>query len=260
LDAVGAREDFMKAGGLTILLTVGVLAGGTAWGAEFPGRIDFVVVDRDSGAVLMEGEEILESDARAVTKKTVYRDTAGVVVQNESCRFRSSDLRLESYFFENIVSGELVRVENDDGELRVEHRINRTAPIVKSSGRWSEGNAFSKTLGHYVVRNLARLMAGETLDFGLLIPSRGEAFAFRVAVETPAGTDRLEVVLEPQSWIVRRFVARMSFVVRTGSAPVVEVFRGPSPVDSEPYRGRQVEIRFRYPETASTRESGKQAS
>jgi len=117
---------------------------------------------------------------------------------------------------------------------------------VRRSDRlaWGAETRLGKTLHHVIVRNWEVLAAGRAVSFDLLVPSRFESYRFRLIERPRSAAGHRVIRLEPESWLVRRFVAPMDFHYDHRRRAVK--YFGPTTVGFYDDPERRVEIRFSY--------------
>jgi len=196
------------------------------------------------------GELIVESPDGTVTKKTFYQSPGKPPVQREEIVYRLPSINIVKYRYENDESGELVEMNSTDGSnLAIRHRESKDAKIVEKNYKWGSSSAFGKTLVRMMASNWKTLVTDKKMmKVQLLVPSRGESFAFKVELvrKLIKGHEGSTIVqMEPDSWLVRQFVPLMKFYF-SGTPPQVYEFLGPSPVDSGKLKGKAMRVTFKF--------------
>ena len=207
-------------------------------------RIDFNIVDLKADRIIATGYEDIRFDGDSYTKETVYFTVAEEEVQRDVVRYRSSDLKVSDYRADNVVTGERVRVDVRGDRIDIEYRERASQPAKKDLRlEWTPRTLFGKTLHHVIVRNWDRLMAGETVDFDLLIASKFDQYAFRLRRDREA--DGTQVIrLEPQAWVARAVVPALDFYYGPDRQAVA--YEGPSTVTLADGAAENVRINFSY--------------
>ena len=207
------------------------------------------VFDPSSGRQLYTGGElIVEQPDGIVNKQTWYSPAdSKQIIQREEISFHLSDLRVKQYRFENNESGELVEAAISEGDkLLIKHRADKSSKLTEKPWGWMNDAVVGKTLVHFIEKRWQELNKDQRLKVHLLVPSRADAFVFRMerVKNTRSGQEGATVVkMEPDSWLVRQFVPLMEFWFR-GQPPVIEEFTGPSPVDSGTWKGKLLRVKF----------------
>jgi hypothetical protein len=207
------------------------------------------VFDPSSGRQLYTGGElIVELPDGTVNKQTWYSASSSQqIIQKEEISFHMSDLRVKQYRFENSESGELVESNVAEGDkLVIKHRADQNAKLTEKSWAWMSDAVVGKTLVHFMEKRWQDLNKDQKLKVHLLVPSKADAFVFRMerVKNARSGQEGATVIkMEPDSWLVRQFVPLMEFWFR-GQPPVIEEFTGPSPVDSGAWKGKLLRVKF----------------
>lgn len=206
--------------------------------------IRFDMSDAGSGKMLYSGVERISVRDGTVRKRTEYRAADRGAVMVEEVSYDLSSLQVDAFTSEHR-GGERLSLRREGKRLIIEY-VPRDGGAPKRDERltWGEDTRLGKTLHHMIVRHWDELTGGRVVSFDLLVPSKFESYRFRL-VEQPASRAGDRVFrLEPESWIVRQFVAPMDFHYDDERRAVR--YEGPSTVDFSSNPDQRVVIRFSY--------------
>lgn len=195
-----------------------------------------------------ELHEVNYDGDRVVSTTTRYLAPDGKVRATLESRFPVSPY-LPDYTFKDgqgpIVEG--VRCCAPGSTLEVHHQGKTKKLSFKPD--WVSGQGFH----FFSQESLEKLAAGEQRLLEFLIPSRLEPFSFRI--RSGEGTDlarnRVEVVLEVQSWILRLFAPKIRASYDLKTRQLVH-YLGPSNLLDAKGNVQTVEIVYQHPNTAKT--------
>ena len=194
------------------------------------------IVYRETHTVTYDGERVLSASTRYL-----YPD--GKVRATLESRFPATPY-LPDYTFKDSQGSieEGVRCCAPDSTLEVHHQ-GKTKKLGFSTD-WVSGQGF-----HYFSKDsLEKLAAGEQRLLEFLIPSRLEPFSFRIrsGENTDLSKNRVEVVLEVQSWILRLFAPKIRATYDLKTRRLVH-YLGPSNLLDPKGDVQTVEIQYQYP-------------
>ncbi len=193
---------------------------------------------------MYQGEELIALRDGRVEKRTTYRATDNQEAMVERVVYHLQSLQLDEFDSTHPATGEEVALRRNGETLDISYVERRgSEPQRRKDLRWGSEMRHGKTLHHIIVRDWDTLVAGHSVSFDLLVPSKFTSYRFQVIHR--AGRDGLEIFrLEPQSWLVRQFVKPMDFYYDRRQRAVKYV--GPSTVGYYNDPDRQVEIQFSY--------------
>lgn len=190
-----------------------------------------------------------EADGR-VTVTTVFTDSAGQTIQRTEGVYEAADLAPVSWQLSDLRSGEEERLAREGEVVRMRYRASAGEAPDEDTVDWEPPMAFTPTVEALIEREWARLAAGETVTFRLLVPSRQDSFAFRLQraddPAPPAGRVRLR--MEPDSWLVRQLVDPLFFLLDADPPHRLREFRGRSSIRTEEGELQDLRIVYAYPD------------
>lgn len=233
--------------GRTLLLIALLLGAAGISGAELSDGqlIRFDVSDARTGEALYTGVERISVRDGQVRKRTVYRAAERGEVMVEEVSYDLATLQVDAFTSEHRDDGERLSLRREGKRLMIEY-LPREGDATRRDEQlvWGQDTRLGKTLHHMIVRHWNELVAGAAVDFDLLVPSKFDSYRFRL-IEQPRSADGNRVFrLEPESWVVRQFVAPMDFHYDEQRRAVR--YEGPSTVDFSSDPDQRVVIRFSY--------------
>lgn len=207
--------------------------------------IRFDVSDARTGEVLYSGVERISVRDGQVRKRTVYRAAERGEVMVEEVSYDLATLQVHAFTSEHRESDERLSLRREGKRLVIEY-VPRDGGATRRDEQlqWGPDTRLGKTLHHMIVRHWDEMVAGRTVDFDLLVPSKFDSYRFRL-IEQPRSEAGDHVFrLEPQSWAVRQFVAPMDFHYDQERRAVS--YEGPNTVDFSRDPDQRVVIRFSY--------------
>jgi hypothetical protein len=177
------------------------------------------------------------------TRETIYKNARGETVQRDVTTFDPSTLEVASYLFENSASSELVSVEAKDNKVSIRTREPGQNQVKSIDTEWKRGAAFGKLLDRWIQKNEARLAKGEYVPVELYIPSKADAYGFRLRHDKEASRGSSEdiYVMEARNWFIRLFIPRVEFRFDKTPQRRLRGIVGPYPLlNEEKNQGMQV--------------------
>ena len=190
-------------------------------------RMTFYPAQGDT--VLYRGLRTIRSAAGRVTVTTVFSLPSGKPIQRTEAVYEAASLAPISWHLDDERSGEAESLVREGDALRLSYRADAHSASKSDTLPRRPGQMFTATVEPLIERDLARLTAGEVVRFRLLVPSRRDSYGFRIQRDdTPALQRPGTVVLrmDPDSWLVRRLVDPLYFVLQAQPPHRVLEFRG----------------------------------
>lgn len=187
-------------------------------------------------------EETRPDSTGRETRETIYKNARGETVQRDVTTFDPATLEVTNYLFENTASGEFVSVEAKDNKVLIRNREPGQKKENALEAEWKRGSAFGKLLDRWIQKNGARLAKGEFVPVELYIPSKADAYAFRLRHDKEAskGSDDI-YVMEARNWFIRLFIPRVEFHFDKTPQRRLRGIVGPYPLlNEEKNQGMQV--------------------
>jgi hypothetical protein len=200
--------------------------------------------------LLYEGLRTIERRDGQVVVSTTYTRPGGEVVQRTEAVYEADTLASVSYRLEDRRSGEQELLDRDGEWLRMSYRAKAADAPATGSAQPAPDLRFTATVEPTILREWARLMAGEDVPFRLLVPSRQDTYRFRLRrEEAPAlqQPGRLIVRMEPGTWLVRQLVDAMFFALEQAPPHRLLEFRGRSSLKADDGADQDVRIVYEYP-------------
>jgi stearoyl-CoA desaturase (delta-9 desaturase) len=199
------------------------------------------------GAVLYQEAHEVELDrGRPVSATTVYRDPSGQPIAELHTDF-SHEPFAPSYAFLDLRTGKAERVEVGERELRLEAG-GRATTLARP-----EGLTTGQGLDRLVRSSLGALAAGEVVRVAYAIPSRHDAYTFRIRAVGPEAGPRLRVRVELASFPLRLLAPALEVEYDRETGRLVR-YRGASNLSFGDGANPQVEITYAYPEAPGASE------
>lgn len=204
----------------------------------------FEIRDPDSGIVLAQVSEQVQQVGAITRRTTSYTTTADRRVHTET--YDTGDAgRLEAYAFAS-PSGERVEVKRDaSGALALAYRERANDATRETRLGATDATLMGKAVPELILKRWDELASGETVRFDLVVPSRLETITFRLRADASRSRpgERLVVVTEADSWIVRQFAPDLTFTFTEGSRGrrLTELV-GPSPIELAGRRHKTVRL------------------
>jgi len=212
--------------------------------------IEFVVKEPNSDKIYFTGDEAIELDEGTVTKTTRYFTPEKELTQTERSVYRRDDLAPISFEFDNLATGEQAKIDLKKNTAHLSHRATASAAEQTAKIIWTKSHLFGKAFHHKVVRGWDALVAGESLRFDLLVLSRLTTYEFRSQRQrVVSGNPKTSHVLrlEPNSWLIRRFVEPLDFYYyESPQGPLLGKYIGPTTIAIGGKMDTIVKIEFSY--------------
>ena len=196
---------------------------------------------RDGAVLYLEEHEVKLDAGRPRSAVTLYRDPAGEPIAELRTDF-SADPFAPSYTFRDFRTGATEAVTVNEREIHLEaHGRSRTLarPAHLATGQG---------LDRLVREHLAEIARGAALRVAYAIPSRLDAYEFRVQAHRADG-DRVHVRVELASFVLRLFAPELDVDYDRDSGRLLR-YRGASNLSFGEGDNPQVEITYAYPPAA----------
>lgn len=197
----------------------------------------------DGRVAYVEEHEVRREAGRVVAAETRYLDARGRPIARLASDY-AHDPFTPDYRYEDLRTGEVEEVALRGGalELRAGDR-RRILPVDRR-----RAIAAGQGLDRLTRARLDQLTKGEVLRVSLALPSRLEAYEFRIrALPGQAGVARLRVRIEPASFLLRLLAPAIEADYERATGRLL-AYRGVSNVAGPGGEVQQVEIEYRYPE------------
>jgi hypothetical protein len=160
---------------------------------------------------------------RLLATSETFRSPQGEPLARRTTEFARSGYQPASRS-EALASGEKIDVRPVSDGIRIEHRREYGASPENAVLRPDEPVVVGSGLARFVRERWDRLMAGETLDFSIVVPRRLDWVRMRIRKEGEIEKDGRELVrfrLEPESFFVRTLVGGFEMQVDPESRALV---------------------------------------
>jgi hypothetical protein len=213
--------------------------------AERVDRFQGTARDRDGAVLYLESHDVRSVADRLRSATTTYRDPAGRVLAVLHTDF-SRDPFAPSYRFEDRLRGAVEEVEVSAGGVTLGAGSRRRTLALP--GDPARRLVAGQGLDRFVRDRLDALEAGAELKVAFAIPSRQDAYEFRVRAVPGASTDAtVRVRVEIDSWVLRIFASSLDVEYDRASRRLLR-YRGLSNLTDERGENPEVEITYAYPE------------
>lgn len=242
----------------TVLWALALLLAPGVAGAEAPAasatqpaateHIAIVLHALHGDAVLYTGRRTISQTGGRVTVRTEFLSPAGAVVQRTEGVFNAGTLAPLSWHLDDLRSGEAERIERHGETIELRYRLTGKDTLDSTTLTARHDLVFTPTVEPLILRDWDRLLAGKTVSFRLLVPSRLDSYSFRIQRDTtPALQQPGRVVLrmEPDSWFVRRLVDPLYFVFDAQAPHALREFRGRSSIRTDAGKTQDLRMDFR---------------
>jgi len=221
------------------------LAPATEPGASAPSleRFTGMARGRDGRVLYVEEHEVRRAGDRVLAALTTYRDPAGAVMAVLKTDY-AEDPWAPSYRFEDRRTGRVEAVETGPAGATLEAGGKRVTLARPRPGQppLVGGQGFDQL----VRARLDALRGGERLTATFAIPSRQDAFEFRVQALSPeAPGEVVRVRIEVASWLLRLLAPHMDCDYDPATRRLLR-YRGPSNLEGEGGAHPDVEITYDY--------------
>lgn len=227
---------------------------------ELPRRIDFTVKDHATQEIRFVGDELITVEGPLVKKVTSYRKAGAgsedpkATAQEETVVYRGDTLETVSYRLNNFLTGEMAEVgaapdSPTDSKASETYALryvpSKGAKELKGNLKKSSQLLSGKVLHHVIVRNWQDLRIDKPAAFDLLVPFKLDSFRFQVAKVSESAA-QLILRLQPDSWLIRKFVQPMDFfyVHEQGANQRLVRYEGPTTIDAYGNPDWKVTIEF----------------
>jgi hypothetical protein len=214
-----------------------------AIGVPHPEGFSGVARGRDGRVLYVEEHEVRRVGDRVLAAVTTYRHPSGAVMAVLKSDY-AGDPWAPSYRFEDRRTGRVEAVETGQAGATLEAGGRRVLlgrprpgqpPLVGGQG-----------LDQLVRARLDTLRAGQRLTVAFAIPSRQEAFEFRLqALPVEDAGDVVRVRVEVASWLLRLLAPHMDCDYDPATRRLLR-YRGPSNLEGEGGAHPDVEITYDY--------------
>lgn len=204
-----------------------------------------------SRAVRYRGLRTVRHEAGQVTVATTFTTPAGEPIQRTVAVYERDTLAPVSWQLRDLRSGERETLERGNGTLHMSYRAGGEEAPDEDSVEAAEGQVFTATVVPYLRRRWSDLAAGETVNFGLLVPSRQDVFRFRALRDDAApggGPGRVVVRMEPGTWLIRQLVDPLYFVLDADPPHRLREFRGRSSIRDDAGEEQDLRMVYTYPD------------
>jgi hypothetical protein len=247
--APGALARGLALAAACVLAVLPAAAPGPARAAEVE-RIYLTLYPLSGADVLYRGVRSEREEAGRRVVLTEYTRPDGTPVQRSEAIYDPATLAPLSYQQRDARSGEEERLERDGGKVTLTHRAAGADAPKSATVDWTPERHMSATVGPLIRREWARLMAGETVPFRLLVPSRRDVYQFRLYRDNAsplAAGGRIVVRMEPGTWLVRQLVDPLFLVYEAAPPHRLAEFHGRSSIKTD--AGADQDLRTVYSDT-----------
>lgn len=227
-----------------IIVTLTLLSGNLMASDAKPSAYEFELRDPKTKEVYYTGSEKISLDGKTVRRETSYFDAGKKEVQKESFDFDSESLRAASFISINSLTGEESSVAPKDAGFEVTYKAGSDK---KASGSQVSGDSYlANAAGDLILANWDKLMAGKSIRFQLIVPSRGEVIPFQLVRRealTVDGEQREVFTLMPQNILIRLLAPHLEFQFTREKKIRMAVFPSGLPINGA--KDKMVEMVFK---------------
>lgn len=232
-------------------LVVAASAGGAyAQGGEV---LAFDAFDLKTGKAVFKGESTTRGTPETVAESVVYWDQQGTQIQSMQAEYERSTLMPLAYRRDFQLTGEWEALAREGTSLTVSWQAKGAKAPKSFELDWEDGVAIPAVVVPHILRAEKVLKAGKDATVELIVPSRQEAYTFRMRQDKPVtieGQPTWVVRMEPDSFLIRQLVDPLYFYFAAdGSGRLIE-YRGRTSVQDEQGEGIDARIVYHYPAKA----------
>jgi hypothetical protein len=201
-------------------------------------------------APLYLGTRSLQTENGRVTVRSTYTTPAGAEVQRTEGVYDAATLEPLGYHLLDARSGQEETLSREGGSVKLSYRAKAGAGTDSDTVKLAPDQHFTPTVEPLILREWARLAAGETVPFRLLVPSRQDVYQFRLMREDSPAMARpghLVVRMEPGTWFVRQLVDPLFFWLEEAPPHRLMEFRGRVSIKTDGGDDQDLRIVYTYP-------------
>jgi len=206
----------------------------------------FEIRDPKTKEVYFTGSEKTIQDGSAIRKETLYFNNDSKEVLKDSFAFDAKSLQAIDFQSKNAVTGEESLINSQAEGLAVEYRASRDAKAGKSVLKSDKQIYLASAAGDLIVMNWDHLMAGKSVKFELVIPSRMETIPFQLVRREALTVDNEErqvFTLMPQNFLIRMLAPHLEFQFSKDKKIRLAIFPSSLPIQGS--ANRMVEMAFK---------------
>lgn len=196
----------------------------------------FTGYDLKTDELLFRAVRVVSNEASLVRERTVYSLGDGSRAQDVVVVYHASDMELVSYEKRFPFTGERERMVKNGDTVRLSYRPAAADAEKSVELDWHPGMLYSNMVMARMLTDAGRLAAGEEIVFDLLVPSRLDTYRFRLRKQREVdleGRQAMVVLLEPDSWLIRRFVPEFRFYLSATAPYRLLEYRGRTTVKNK---------------------------
>ncbi|MDH4229127.1 MAG: hypothetical protein OEW11_05185 [Nitrospirota bacterium] len=186
--------------------------------------------DPKSGNLLYTGLQTITRDGTQVVEKVVYHAPDGsTLIHEREGAYNAATLAVIRYQEQDLRLGQREEVRVQGNNLLVTFvKQNGERPKTATLARSAE-QFMSLAIPALIRKQWDRLAAGGTVGFDLIVPSRTGTVGFklsRIGEQTLNGQAATVIRMEPSSWLIRKLVDPMDFVLGRDAPHALLAFHG----------------------------------
>ena len=238
---------------LGLLAVLALPAQGQAPAAAPPSpdaQVRLLIYPLGADTLLYEGLRTVRHEGGRVIVTTTFMRPDGTPLQRTEGVYEEATLAPLVARLEDLRSGEEETFTREGGSVRMSYRATGQDAPASATVDAQPRQVFTATVVPFILQEWERLVAGQEVAFRLLVPSRRDSYAFRFRREDGAGSvpGRLTVRMEPDTWLVRRLVEPLFFVLELAPPHRLREFRGRSSIKTDVGKDQDLRTVYRYPD------------
>lgn len=134
--------------------------------------------------------------------KVIYKNNQGNLIASKTLIFDERKT-LPDFEFKDTRTGTKIKVKKSDTDFRVDYEAadEQLSNVIAIKDNMVVDAGFDQLL----LQKWPQLLAGKTVEFEFLAPTRGELIGFQL-IPTKQDKDHIHFVLQPQAWLIRLLV------------------------------------------------------
>ncbi|MDH4224278.1 MAG: hypothetical protein OEW12_01360 [Deltaproteobacteria bacterium] len=175
-----------------------------------------------------------------------YTGPEGKVIHNDQTAAQADSLTLISFNDTDHRIGRKVDIRQSDGKVAITYQDAAGEKVKKETLDGASDQSIGILLGHLIEKNWVRLNQGGVVKLNLIVADRLGTVGFQIkkAGETRIGEVKAnDFQVEPSSWLIRKLVDPLHFVMAQDSHRMVE-FRGRTTIPDN--KGDPLPVRLVY--------------
>ena len=210
----------------------------------------FEIEIRESGSAnaLYTGGKTISTSDQGMVAVIWFRGPDRGMLQSETVDFAPGDFRMRAYAFDNVESGESLKISVEGKRAVIKQQVASGDPVKETELAFPDGAISFELLTDFISSKWTSIQESKNgFNFPLFLTSRKEIASFKATVSQVAKNKEANSLIEVKSntWYMSRFVMPMVLEISEGAKPAVVKISRLNPVRSGKFKDKIVDVFFK---------------